>query len=55
MIKRSSGRKQKVHVYSDSALCLGNIRSHSESKEKWKGQIKEFRQSNEYAELSGID
>ena len=47
--------KAKVHVYSDSVLCLGKIHDHSEANEKWKSQIREFQQSNEYAELSGID
>ena len=47
--------KAKVHVYSDSVLCLGKMHSHSEANEKWKSQIKEFQESNEYAELSGID
>ena len=31
------------------------MHSHSEANEKWKSQIKEFQESNEYAELSGID
>ena len=47
--------KAKVHVNSDSVLCLGKMHSHSEANEKWKSQIKEFQESNEYAELSGID
>ena len=47
--------KAKVHVNSDSVLCLGKMHSHSEANEKWKSQIKEFQESNEYAELSRID
>ena len=47
--------KAKIHVYSDSALREGKINDHSEANEKWKSQIKEFQQSNEYTELSGID
>ena len=31
------------------------MHSHSEANEKWKSQIKEFQESNEYAELSGIE
>ena len=47
--------KAKVHVYSDSVLCLGKMQSHSEANEKWKDQISVFPQDKEYAELSGID
>ena len=47
--------KAQVHAYSDSVLCLGKMHDHSEANEKWKSQMKEFQQSNEYAELSGID
>ena len=47
--------KAKVHVYSDSVLCLGRISHPSEANIKWKEQIQHFQQSNEYAELSGID
>ena len=46
--------KAKVHVYSDSVLCLGKVRDHSEANEKLKSQITEFPQSNEFAELSGL-
>ena len=42
-------------VYSDSVLCLGKMHDHAEANEKWKSQIREFQQSNEHAELSGID
>ena len=27
--------KAKVHVYSDSVLCLGKMHRHSEASEKW--------------------
>ena len=47
--------KPQVHVYSDSVLCLGKMHGHSVATEKWKSQIKEFQQSNEYTEFSGID
>ena len=48
-------RKAKVHVFSDSVLCLGRICHPSEANIKWKEQIQYFQQSNEYAELSGND
>ena len=47
--------KAKVHVSSDSVLCLGRISHPSEAKNKWKEQIQYFQQSNEYAEMSGLD
>ena len=47
--------KAKARVYSDSVLCLGKMHDHSEANEKWTSQIREFQQTNEYAELSGID
>ena len=47
--------KAKARVYSDSVLCLGKMHDHSETNEKWTSQIREFQQTNEYAELSGID
>ena len=47
--------KAKVHVHSDSVLCLGKLHSHSEANEKRKDQISVFQQDKEYAELSGID
>ena len=46
--------KAKVHVCSDSVLCLGRINHLLEANIKWKEQIRHFQQSNEYAEWSGI-
>ena len=48
MVKQTSGRKQ-------ISLVSGKLRDHSEVNENLKRQIREFQQSNEYAELSGID
>ena len=31
--------KAKVHVYSDSVLCLGKIQEHSEANQRWKNQL----------------
>ena len=63
--------KAKVHVYSDSVFCLGKMHEHSEANVKckdqlqccqesngyrdWNAQLEEFRQSNSYRELFGID
>ena len=47
--------KEKVHVYSESVLCLGKICHPSEAIGEWKRQISVFQQSKEYAELYGID
>ena len=47
--------KAKVHVYSPSALCQGEMHDHSEANEKWKSQLKDFQQTNEYTELFGVD
>ena len=45
----------KVHVYSASVLCLGKMQEHSEANRGWENQLEEFRQSNCYRELFGIN
>ena len=45
----------KMHVYQDSVLCLRKTHDHSEANEKWRSQLKDFQQTNEYTELFGID
>ena len=45
----------KVHVYSDSVLCLGKLSDHSEANRRLENQVEEFHQSNSYRELFGID
>ena len=47
--------KAKVHVYSDSVSCLGEMPEHSEANQRSKNQLEEFRQSNSYRELFRID
>ena len=47
--------KAKVHVHSDSVLCLGKMHEYSEANGNWKDQLQYFQQSNEYKELFGID
>ena len=46
--------KAKVHVNSDSVLCLGKMQEHSTANQRWKAQLEELRQSNSYRELFGI-
>ena len=46
--------KAKVHVVSDSVLCLGKMQEHSEATKQWKDQLQYFQQSNEYT-FFGID
>ena len=47
--------KAKVHVYFDSVSCLEETSHPSEANARWILQIQYFQQSNEYAELFGID
>ena len=47
--------KAKVRVYSDSVSCLVKMSAHSETNRRWENQEEEFRQSNSYRELLGID
>ena len=47
--------KANVHFYSDPVLCLAKMQDHSEANQRWKNQLEEFRQSNSYRELFGID
>ena len=47
--------KAKVHVFSDSVLCLGKIHEHPRSIEAWKEKIESFTKSHEYRELDRTD
>ena len=47
--------KAKVHVYSDSFLCLGKMHEHSEAHAKWRDQLQDCQQSNAYRKSRGID
>ena len=40
--------KAKVHVYSDSVLCLGNMYERTEANARWKDQLQDFQQSSSY-------
>ena len=47
--------KAKVHVYSDSVLCLGKIHDPVEAVEPWKAQVTTFRMENSSSEPSGLN
>ena len=47
--------KAKVHVYSDSVLCLGEIYEHTEANAKWKDQLQYFQPSSKFKDSFGID
>ena len=47
--------KAKVHVYSNSVLCLGKMQEHLEANARWQAQLPYFRHSKGYKELLGID
>ena len=46
--------KAKVHVCSDSTICLGKMHEHSEANQRWKNQVGEFRQSNSWREFDTV-
>ena len=45
----------KVHVYSDSALCLGKMHRHRDCHGNAKGQLQHCHNVNEHKELFGFD
>ena len=48
--------KAKVRVHSDSVLCLGKMsHHHSDASRRWENLEKEFRHSNSYRKLLGMD
>ena len=51
MIKRSSGQKAEVRVYSDSVLCVGQMNESKETITRWEGQVEEFKMCPSYEEL----
>ena len=54
MIKRSSGQMQKVRVFSDSVLCVGQINESKEAITRREGQMEEFKMYPSYKELLRI-
>ena len=55
MIQQSSGQKQKVRVYSDSLLCVGQRNESKEAIARREGQVEELKMYPSYKELVGID
>ena len=47
--------KAKVHVYSDSVLCLGKMQGYVAAMDKWKEQNEWFFGSEHHQELHAID
>ena len=47
--------KAKVHVISDSVLCLGRMYEHTRANAKWKDHLHDFQLSNAYIEFFGTD
>ena len=47
--------KARVHVYSDSVLCLGKMHPQLFVVDKWKEHLEYFQSTNEYKELFGTD
>ena len=47
--------KAKVREYSDSELCLRKMYEHKDAIKRWEGQVEEFKISDFYKELLGIN
>ena len=45
----------KVYVFSDSALCLGKMRTHNQINYAWEDKLKWFKSSPEYRTFDRID
>ena len=48
MIKRSSEQRQKVWVYADPVLCVGQMKDSPGAIERWKGQVEGLRLYSSY-------
>ena len=48
-------QRTKVHVFSDSVLCLGKIHEKPQSNAAWEQRLKWFKTSQEYRNLDRID
>ena len=47
-------QRTKVHVFSDSVLCLGKVHQHPESNEAWKKRIEGITTDQSYRDFDGI-
>ena len=48
-------QRTKVHVFSDSVLCLGEIHENTQSNAAWEQRLEWFKSSPEYNTLDRID
>ena len=48
-------QRAKVHVFSDSVLCLGKVHQHPESNEAWKKRIEWIITDKSYRDHDGIN
>ena len=48
-------QRTKVHLFSDSVLCLGRIHQHPESNEAWKKRIERITTDKSYRDNDGIN
>ena len=48
-------RRQKVCVYADSVLCVGQMKDTPETVERWKGQVEGLRLYSSYQDAIGLD
>ena len=48
-------QRAKVHVFSDSVLCLGKVHQHPESNEAWKKRIEGIVTDKSYRDYDGIN
>ena len=47
-------QRAKVHVFSDSVLCLGKIHQHPNANESWKNRIEWITTSQSYRDYGGL-
>ena len=48
-------QRTKVHVFSDSVLCLGKVLQHPESNEAWKNRVAVIRSERSYRDYDAIN
>ena len=54
-MKKSSVSHAKVHVFSDSVLCLGKLNENPQSNSAWEEKLTWFKDSSQYRVLDTID
>ena len=51
----STWTNARVRVFSDSVICLVKVSDHSKANRRWENEVDEFRKSNSYRDILGID